>query len=87
MIKIINSFLGDIFKIDLNLEIPPNGYIIILSTSTPNSFAVKKCPSSWIIIKRLITIKGTKEAVKIDIRANIYTNLSISKYLNIVFII
>lgn len=39
------------------------------------------------MIKKLITINGIKDAVKIDIKANKYTKLSISKYLNIVFII
>ena len=81
------SFLGEMFNVNLNFEIPPNGYIIILSTSIPSILAVKKWPSSCIIIKKLMTIKGMNEAVKTEIIANTYTSQSISRYLNVVFII
>lgn len=65
------------FSIDLNFEIPPNGYIIILSTSIPNILAVKKCPNSCTIIKKLTTMNGINEAVKMEIITNTYTKKSI----------
>ena len=75
------------FRGILNFAIPPKGYITILSTFIPSVLAVRKCPSSWTIIRKLIMIKVEKEAVKIEIKANIYTKKCISKYLDIVFIV
>lgn len=49
----------------LNFDIPPNGYIYILSTSILNNMAIKKCPSSWKTINEEIIINGMKDAVKI----------------------
>ena len=68
-------------------NIPPNGYIIIFSTSTPRILADIKWPSSWTIIRKLIIIKMEKDAVIIASKAKIYTKGFISIYLYIVFII
>ena len=56
-------------------------------TSIPTNFAVKKWSNSWIIIKKLMIKKGINDAVKIEIRANKYTEKLISILLDIVFII
>lgn len=86
-IKIMNSLNGEMFNDILNFDIPPNGYIIIFSTSTPRILADIKWPSSWTIIRKLIIIKMEKDAVIIASKANIYTKGFISMYLYIVFII
>ena len=86
-IKIMNYLNNEMFNDILNFDIPPNGYIIIFSTSTPRILADIKWPNSWTIIRKLIMIKMENDAVIIASKANIYTKGFISMYLYIVFII
>ena len=51
-----------------NFDIPPNGYIYILSTSTLKIMAHKKCPNSWSTIKDINNMKGIKAPIKSAIR-------------------
>ena len=82
-IKIMNSLNNEMFNDILNFDIPPNGYIIIFSTSTPRILADIKWPNSWTIIRKLIMIKMENDAVIIASKANIYTKgfISVVNYL------
>lgn len=86
-INTIISFNILIFKSIFNFVIPPNGYKYIFITSIFNIFAIIKCPNSCIITKKLIIKNGINDAVIIAASAKKYNDLSISIYLEIIFII
>ena len=72
-IRTRNSFILETLSSLLNLEIPPVGYIYILSTLNLKIVAVKKWPSSWKKIKIYTKINGSKYPMRMENKAKTYT--------------